>query len=218
MDASWKAKLADEFKKPYFAQLASFVRDERAKSTVFPGPGDIFNAFKYTPFDDVKVVILGQDPYHNAGQAHGLSFSVMPGVRPPPSLVNIFKEAEADIGFKPPGHGYLKAWADRGVFLLNTVLTVRAHEPGSHRGKGWETLTDRVIELLAARARPMVFVLWGKPARDKARLIDENTHLIIEAPHPSPMSAHSGFFGSRPFSQVNDGLRALGQPEMNWQL
>lgn len=182
---------------------------------MFPSPSDAFNAFKRTPFDSVKVVILGQDPYHNAGQAHGLSFSVPSGVKLPPSLQNIFKELEADLGIQRK-NGCLNGWAHQGVLLLNSVLTVRAHQPGSHRGRGWETFTDSVIRLLNARARPMVFVLWGAFARSKAHLVDENRHLIIEAPHPSPMSAHSGFFGSRPFSQVNAGLIEQGWPEVSW--
>ncbi len=218
MHESWKRLLADEFTKPYFKDLIAFVRTEREKHVVFPPSSQVFEAFKLTPYDEVRVVILGQDPYHNAEQAHGLSFSVPMGVRPPPSLQNIFKEATDDIGFKTPKHGCLTHWAKQGVFLLNTILTVRAHTPGSHRDKGWELFTDAVIRNLDARERPLVFVLWGAHARKKASLIDAQRHLIVESSHPSPMSARSGFFGSRPFSQVNEGLKVLGEPPVSWQL
>lgn len=218
MHPSWKQALADEFQKPYFYTLADFVKAERVEHVVFPPPGQVFRAFDVTPFDEVRVCILGQDPYHNAEQAHGLSFSVQRGVKPPPSLVNIFKELKADLGCEPPKHGDLTHWAEQGVFLLNAVLTVRAHQPGSHREEGWETFTDAVITKLNEREQPIVFVLWGRYARNKAVLIDENRHLVVESPHPSPMSASSGFFGSRPFSQINAGLVEAGHEPIDWQL
>ena len=213
MHSSWKTFLYQEFKKPYFRDLAEFVREERSKQVVFPASGDVFNAYKLT-LEKVRVVILGQDPYHNAGQAHGLSFSVLPGVKPPPSLQNIFKELHEDLGVPIPKHGHLATWAEQGVFLLNATLTVRAHSPGSHQGKGWETFTDATIKVLGQRSEPIVFVLWGKYARSKALLIPEHHH-ILESPHPSPMSAHQGFFGSRPFSKVN---AALGCDGIHWAL
>jgi uracil-DNA glycosylase len=218
MHPSWKAVLADEFAKPYFRELAEYVKAERKAHTVFPPPGQVFEAFKVTPYDQAKVCILGQDPYHNAGQAHGLCFSVQPGVTPPPSLVNIYKELEADLGCKRPKHGYLMRWAEQGVFLLNAVLTVRAHSPASHRNIGWERFTDEVITKLNERETPVVFVLWGRYARSKGRYIDENRHLVVESTHPSPMSADKGFFGSRPFSQINAALAAEGQEPIDWQL
>ncbi len=218
MDASWKAFLVDEFTKPYFRSLAEFVRAERESHTVFPAAGNVFEAFKVTPFDRVRVVILGQDPYPNAGQAHGLSFSVLPGVQPPRSLLNIYKELESDLGVKPAKHGHLLKWAEQGVFLLNSILTVRAHEPGSHQGRGWERFTDRVIGLLNARAAPVVFILWGSYAKRKASFLDAQRHMIIEGVHPSPMSAHNGFFGSRPFSAANMALEDLGFEPIDWAL
>lgn len=217
MHPSWKERLADEVKKPYFTELAEFVRKERETHTVFPPKAQVLAAFKATSYDSANVLILGQDPYHNAGQAHGLSFSVPPGVSPPPSLLNIFRELSEDVGVKPT-HGCLAPWAEQGVFLLNSVLTVRAHEPGSHRGHGWERFTDAVIRLLNDRERPVAFVLWGKYARDKKALIDTSRHTVIESAHPSPMSASTGFFGSRPFSKVNAALRAAGQPVIDWQV
>ncbi len=213
MHFSWKTSLSQEFEKPYFKNLVEFIREERSKQVVFPASGDVFNAYKL-PLDKVRVVILGQDPYHNAGQAHGLSFSVLPGVNPPPSLQNIFKELHEDLGVPIPKHGHLATWAEQGVFLLNATLTVRAHSPGSHQGKGWETFTDVTIKVLGQRPEPIVFVLWGKYARSKASLILEH-HRILESPHPSPMSAHQGFFGSRPFSKIN---AALGGEGINWAL
>lgn len=217
MHRSWKDVLADEFTEPYFHELADFVKAERREHVVFPPPGQVFRAFD-TPYTEVKVCILGQDPYHNAEQANGLSFSVQRGIKPPPSLVNIFKELEADIGCKPPGHGDLTHWADQGVFLLNAVLTVQAHQAASHRDKGWERFTDAVIRTLSDREDPLVFVLWGRYALNKAPIIDENRHLVVEAPHPSPMSAHRGFFGSRPFNSVNGALIELGREPIDWQL
>ena len=216
---SWMAQLGftEEIRKPYFKELDDFLKGERKAHVVFPPADQVFTAFKVTPYDKANVLILGQDPYHNAGQAHGLCFSVQPGVKPPPSLVNIYKELEADVGFKPPKHGHLMGWAEQGVFLLNAVLTVRAHEAGSHRDKGWERFTDAVIGLLSAREQPVVFVLWGRYAREKKDLIDTSRHTVIESAHPSPMSA-KGFFGTRPFSKVNEALAEAGHPEIDWQL
>jgi uracil-DNA glycosylase len=217
MHESWKQHLAGEFQKPYFLQLAEFVREERKKHTIFPAAGDVFQAYELTPYDKANVVILGQDPYHGAGQAHGLSFSVMPNVKAPPSLQNIFKELKSDLGIPTPKQGFLAYWAAGGVMLLNATLTVRAHEPGSHQGKGWETFTDETIRVLNRREQPVVFVLWGKYARDKKALIDTR-HTIIESAHPSPMSAHNGFFGSKPFSKVNAALEKNGLPPIDWAI
>jgi uracil-DNA glycosylase len=218
MHESWKAVLADEVSKPYFRELAQFVKAERMAHVVYPPAGQAFEALKVTPFDRAKVLILGQDPYHNAGQAHGLCFSVPLGVPPPPSLVNIFRELVDDVGFDPPGHGNLTHWAKQGVLLLNAVLTVRAHQAGSHRDRGWERFTDAVIEALSSRQEPVVFVLWGRYARAKRGLVEGPQHVVIEAPHPSPLSASSGFFGSRPFSQVNEALKRFGREPIDWQL
>jgi uracil-DNA glycosylase len=218
MQPSWKEQIGAEVEKPYFLQLAEFLKKERETQTVFPPKDQVFTAFKGTPFDAVKVLILGQDPYHNAGQAHGLSFSVQRGLKPPPSLLNIYKELASDVGCTVPKHGHLIAWAEQGVFLLNATLTVRAHEPGSHQGKGWETFTDVAISKLSARERPLVFILWGRYAREKVGLIDTKKHLVIESAHPSPMSATSGFFGSRPFSRANTALESWGGTPINWQL
>ncbi len=218
MHESWKRVLADEFTRPYFRDLTDFVRRERATHTIFPPPKQVFEAFRLTPFDEVRVLILGQDPYHHAEQAHGLSFSVPLGVDQPPSLRNIFKELKDDLGCTPPNHGCLTHWAEQGVFLLNSILTVRAFTPGSHRMSGWEMFTDNVIRKLNDRDRPLVFVLWGNFAKKKASLIDADRHLIVESTHPSPLSARHGFFGSQPFSQVNGGLRALGEPPISWQV
>lgn len=216
--ASWKKVLSEEFKKPYFKQLTDFVGEEYKSQVIFPSAKDMFNALKVTPYESANVLILGQDPYHNAGQAHGLCFSVLPGMKPPPSLQNIFKELQADLGFKPPRDGYLLKWAEQGVLLLNSILTVRAHHPGSHKDKGWETFTDAVLRALGAREKPVVFVLWGKYARDKLSLIDTSRHTVIESSHPSPMSANEGFFGSRPFSKINTALEKNGLPPIDWQL
>ena len=199
-------------------ELAAFVAEERKHYTVYPPKADVFTALALTPYDNVRVVILGQDPYHGPNQAHGLAFSVRKGVRPPPSLVNMFTELRDDLGITPPRHGYLVPWAEQGVLLLNTVLTVRAGAAASHKGHGWERLTDRIIELLSARGQPVVFVLWGTPAQRKTVLIDTKRHTIIRSVHPSPLSAASGFFGSRPFSKVNTALAASGQPPIDWQL
>jgi uracil-DNA glycosylase len=218
MHPSWKQALAAETAKPYFRELAEFVKQERREHVVFPPAGQVFEALRVTPFDETSVLILGQDPYHNVGQAHGLSFSVPQGVKPPPSLFNIYRELADDVGFDHPGHGDLTAWAKQGVLLLNAVLTVRAHNPGSHRDQGWERFTDAVIRALQGRQEPVVFVLWGRYARDKGSLVEGPQHAVIESPHPSPMSASSGFFGSRPFSQVNDALVRFGREPIDWQL
>jgi uracil-DNA glycosylase len=213
----WRAVLADELKKDYFQSLQEFVADERAAHTVFPPEEDVFNAFKLTPYERVKVLLLGQDPYHDDGQAHGLCFSVRPGVKPPPSLVNIFKELQSDLGCKVPDNGHLTPWAEQGVMLLNAVLTVRAHEPASHKERGWETFTDAVISALNRRQQPLVFVLWGAYAQKKSALIDANRHRVVTAAHPSPLSAKK-FFGSKPFSVVNKALEEFGATPINWQL
>ena len=214
---SWQAVLAEELKKPYFQELEQFVDAERGKHTVFPPEDDVFNAFKSTPYDRVKVLLLGQDPYHDDGQAHGMCFSVRPGVRPPPSLVNMFKELKSDLGCTVPNNGYLVPWARQGVMLLNAVLTVRAHTPTSHKDKGWEKFTDAVIRALNARPKPVVFALWGAYAQKKKKLIDAERHRIVTAAHPSPLSAKK-FFGSRPFSAVNDALRKMGKSPIDWQI
>lgn len=215
---SWDEVLKGEFDKDYYLSLREFLKKEYYTKTVYPDMYDIFNALKYTPYEDVKAVILGQDPYHQPGQAHGLCFSVKKGVRMPPSLVNIYKELESDLGIEPPGHGCLDEWAKNGVLLLNTVLTVRRSEPGSHKGKGWEVLTDRIIQLLNERKQPMVFILWGSFARSKKSLITSPQHLILESTHPSPFSAHNGFFGGRFFSKTNDFLVSTGQEPVNWKI
>lgn len=214
----WKAALEPEFSAPYFHELKDFLVRERQEHTIFPPAPDVFNALRFTPLSDVKVLILGQDPYHRPGQAHGLSFSVRPGVTVPPSLRNIYKELTADLpGFTPPRHGYLKAWADQGVLLLNAVLTVREGQANSHQGKGWETFTDAVIRAVNARPERVVFVLWGAYARKKAKLITGPQHVIVESAHPSPLS-EAKFFGSRPFSRVNAALEEAGQAPIDWQL
>ncbi|MBT2681833.1 uracil-DNA glycosylase [Bacillus sp. ISL-35] len=218
MQNGWAPLLAEEFEKAYFLDLREFLMEEYQTKTVYPEKEDIFNALRYTDYDKVKVVILGQDPYHGPGQAHGLSFSVKPGVAIPPSLRNMFKELNDDIGCEIPNHGYLKKWADQGVLLLNTVLTVRKGEAHSHKGKGWETFTDKVITLLNGRQEPVIFILWGKPAQSKIKLIDESKHKIIMSAHPSPLSARRGFFGSKPFSRVNEILREWGKQEIDWQI
>lgn len=202
---------------PYYKDLRTFLASEYRTQTVYPPMDDIFNAFKLCAYEDVKVVILGQDPYHGPGQAHGLAFSVKKGVEVPPSLKNIYKELSSDIDFVPPEHGFLESWARHGVFLMNATLTVRRGQPLSHRGKGWETFTDHVISLLSAREKPMVFLLWGSNARSKRSLIDASRHLVLEAPHPSPLSAFAGFFGCRHFSKANAFLKAHGE-EMDWSI
>ncbi|MBE7023578.1 MAG: uracil-DNA glycosylase [Ruminococcaceae bacterium] len=214
----WDKLLDGEFDKEYYLRLRTFLAKEYRNGTVYPDMYDIFNALKYTSYSDVKVVIIGQDPYHGPGQAHGLSFSVKKGVEPPPSLKNIFKEICDDIGCPPPAHGELVKWARQGVMLLNAVLTVRAGEANSHKNMGWEKFTDRVIELLNEREEPMVFLLWGGNARQKKRLITNSRHKILETVHPSPLSAYNGFFGCRHFSKANEFLAATGQREIDWSL
>jgi uracil-DNA glycosylase len=218
LPASWVEVLADEFRKPYFHKLMKFVVEQRHQHTVFPPENDVFAAFQLTPYPDVKVLLLGQDPYHDDGQAHGLCFSVRPGQTPPPSLRNIFKELHDDVGCKVPNNGYLVPWAEQGVMLLNAVLTVEAHKAASHKDKGWETFTDAVIHKLNERAEPVVFALWGAYARKKADFIDTRRHAIVEAAHPSPLSANNGFFGSRPFSKINAALRKYGHSDIDWQI
>jgi len=215
--ASWAPVLAAETEQPYFADLEAFLKTERAEHQVFPPEDEVFAALDATPYEDVKVVLIGQDPYHDDGQAHGMCFSVRPGVRIPPSLRNMYKELESDLGVAPVKHGYLKAWADQGVLLLNTVLTVRAHEPASHKDRGWEKFTDAVIKDVSAREKPVVFVLWGAHAKKKAKLIDASRHAIVQGAHPSPLSAKL-FFGSKPFSAVNEALAGFGQEPIDWQL
>lgn len=214
----WAELLSEEFEKPYYLKLREFLKGEYAERTIYPEMHDIFNALHYTAFKDVKAVILGQDPYHGPGQAHGLSFSVKPGVPAPPSLKNMFKEMKEDIGCPLPGTGYLKHWADQGVLLLNTVLTVRAGEANSHKGKGWELFTDKVIETLNRKETPVLFILWGSHAQSKTQLIDLNRHGVIKAPHPSPLSAHRGFFGSKPYSKANAWLAEQGIEPIDWCL
>jgi uracil-DNA glycosylase len=218
MAESWAAVLGDEFKQPYFHKLMEFVAGQRLERTVFPPEIDVFAAFRLTPFPDVRVLLLGQDPYHDDGQAHGLCFSVKPGQTPPPSLRNIFKELHDDLECRSPDNGYLVPWAEQGVMLLNAVLTVKAHAAGSHKEKGWEKFTDAVIHKLNGRLEPVVFVLWGAYARKKTAIIDTGRHTVIESAHPSPLSANNGFFGSRPFSKINAALREYGYPEIDWQL
>lgn len=213
----WDDLLDGEFEKEYYIALRKFLIGEYKTQTIYPSMYDIFNALKYTAYGDVKAVILGQDPYHEPNQAHGLSFSVKRGVPKPPSLVNIFKELESDLGIEPPGHGCLEAWANQGVMLLNTVLTVRRGQANSHKGKGWEIFTDRVIELLNQREKPMVFLLWGANAKSKSSLITNKSHLILTSAHPSPLSAHNGFFGCRHFSKANDFLSRHGE-RIEWKI
>ncbi|NLP15904.1 MAG: uracil-DNA glycosylase [Clostridiales bacterium] len=214
----WLDAISGEFKKPYYAQLYRFVIDEYKKHVIYPDAADIFNAFHLTPLSKVKVVIIGQDPYHNENQAHGLCFSVKPGIDIPPSLVNIYRELKDDLGCYIPNNGCLEKWARQGVLLLNTVLTVRAHQAFSHQGKGWEQFTDAVIHAVNALDRPIVFILWGKPAQSKKGMLNNNKHLILEAPHPSPLSAYRGFFGSRPFSKTNKFLIKNNIQPIDWQI
>ena len=214
----WEQYLQEEMQKPYYRKLRQLLIGEYRSRQIFPDMYSIFNAMHYTSYADTKVVILGQDPYHEPGQAHGLSFSVLPNVPPPPSLINIFKELETDVGCTMPDNGCLEPWARQGVLLLNAVLTVQAHRANSHQGKGWEIFTDKIISLLNQREKPMVFILWGSPARRKKAMITNPKHCIIESPHPSPLSAYRGFFGSRPFSRANEFLKSVGQEPINWQL
>ncbi len=215
---NWQPHLAEQTSQPYWQELSAFVAAERAEHTVFPPANDVFNALRYTSLEQTNVLLLGQDPYHDDGQAHGLCFSVRPGVKPPPSLRNIFKELHSDIGCPIPNNGYLVPWAEQGILLLNAVLTVRAHQPNSHKNKGWERFTDAVISQVNAKADPVVFVLWGAYAQKKASLIDESRHTIVQSVHPSPLSAKHGFFGSRPFSQINAALADAGKPPIAWEL
>ena len=214
----WAEALSDEFKKPYYKDLYKYVKDEYSSHVVYPPSDAIFNALHYTSLKDTRVVILGQDPYHEEGQAHGLSFSVNVGVKIPPSLVNIYQEMHDDIGTYIPDNGYLVKWAKQGVLLLNTLLTVRAGAAFSHKGKGWESFTDAIIKKVGEKEEPVVFILWGAPAGKKAELIKNPNHLIIKSPHPSPLSAYRGFFGSKPFSKCNDYLKAHGLAPIDWQI
>jgi len=212
----WDEVLNDEFEKPYYSKLGEFLKNEYAEEMIYPQVADLWTAFKLTPFNGVKVVILGQDPYHGPGQAHGLSFSVKPGVKIPPSLRNMFKELASDIGCPLPENGTLTGWAQQGVLMLNTVLTVRDGQAHSHRKQGWDTFTDEVIRLLSEREKPIVFVLWGSPAREKKKLIDTSRHAVIESVHPSPLSASRGFIGSRPYSKTNQILESWDETQIDW--
>ena len=215
----WLTEISGEFRKPYYAQLFHFIKEEYSAHVVFPPADEIFNAFHFTPLSQVKVVILGQDPYHNVNQAHGLSFSVKPSQKNiPPSLQNIYQELHDDLGCYIPNNGYLKKWADQGVLLLNTVLTVRAHQANSHQGKSWEQFTDAVIAAVNRQDRPIVYMLWGRPAQSKVPMLTNPKHLILTAPHPSPFSASRGFFGCRHFSKANDFLKANGAEPIDWQI
>lgn len=219
LNESWKAPLQEEFDAPYMAALKEFLVGERAKGKrIFPKGSEWFHALDVTPLENVRVAILGQDPYHGEGQAHGLCFSVKPGVRPPPSLINIHKEMKSDLGVEPPPHGNLEAWARQGVLLLNSVLTVEAGLAGSHQGKGWERFTDAVIRLVNDLQHPVVFILWGSYAQKKAAFVDRTRHLVLASAHPSPLSAHNGFFGSKPFSKANEFLVAQGEKPIEWDL
>lgn len=218
MKTTWRPILAAETRKPYFQALQQFVAQERAQFTVFPPEAEVFSALHLTPFEQVRVFILGQDPYHDDEQAHGLCFSVRPNVPTPPSLMNIFKELKADMGCDIPNNGYLVPWAKQGVLLLNAVLTVRAHQANSHKDRGWETFTDEVIRAVNKKESQVIFVFWGAYARKKIGLIDQTRHIVIESAHPSPLSAHRGFFGSRPFSKINTALREAGEAEIDWQI
>lgn len=215
---SWQTILTDEFEKEYYQKLRNFLKKEYTTQKIHPDMYHIYEALELTPYEKVKVVILGQDPYHGVNQAHGLSFSVQPGVKIPPSLNNIYKELQSDLGISPVKHGNLVSWAKQGVLLLNTVLTVREGQAYSHRGKGWEILTDKIIEKLNEREKLIVFILWGKPAQEKMKMIDKSRHIILTSAHPSPLSAHRGFLGSKPFSKTNDALMALGETPIDWQL
>ena len=218
IDNDWLPAVNAEFKKPYYAELYKFVKEEYSRVAVFPPSDEIFSALHLTPLSKVKVVIIGQDPYHNVGQAHGLCFSVRPEVEIPPSLVNIYKELQSDLGCKIPNNGYLVKWAEQGVLLLNTVLTVRAHQANSHQGKGWEQFTDAIIRAVNAEDRPIAYLLWGRPAQSKMSMLDNPKHKVFTAPHPSPLSAHRGFFGCKHFSQANKFLEENGLEPIDWQI
>ena len=218
LDNTWKRLLDDEVNKQYFLDLMAFLVHEQKTQTVYPADKNIFNAFDLTPLNKIKVVILGQDPYHGECQAHGLAFSVQDGIVFPPSLRNIFQEYSSDLGYETPSSGNLTSWAKEGVFLLNTVLSVRSGAANSHKGKGWEKFTDAVIKLISDKREDVVFILWGKPAQLKVKLIDETKHLVLKAPHPSPLSSYRGFFGSKPFSKTNSYLEQHGITKINWKL
>jgi uracil-DNA glycosylase len=218
LSSSWQQVLRSELEQPYFQQLQAFLATERQTQTIFPPVADVFTAFQLTAYAQVKVLVLGQDPYHDDRQAHGLCFSVNPGIKPPPSLANIYKELQADLNCPIPNHGYLAAWAKQGILMLNTVLTVQAHNPNSHKNQGWEKFTDAVISKVNDKPDPVIFVLWGAYAQKKLALIDTDRHHVIQSAHPSPLSAYRGFFGSKPFSAINTALKATGQPEINWQI
>ena len=215
---SWQPYLEAETQKTYFTKLQEFVAAERAKHEVFPPDDDVFNALRFTPYENTNVFLLGQDPYHDNNQAHGLCFSVRPGISTPPSLVNMYKELKDDMGCKIPNNGYLVSWASQGILMLNAVLTVRAHTPNSHKGKGWETFTDAVIKAVNDKEEPVVFVLWGGYAQKKLPLIDATKHTVIQSAHPSPLSARNGFFGSKPYSKINAALEAAGKSPIDWQI
>lgn len=216
--SSWQPVLAEEIKKPYFQKLQNFLTEARQTETIFPAESDIFSAFELTAYENVNVLLLGQDPYHNDHQAHGLCFSVKPGIKPPPSLVNIYKELQNDLGLQIPNHGYLVSWAKQGMLMLNAVLTVQAHTPNSHKNQGWETFTDAVISQVNHKPDPVIFLLWGAYAQKKVKLIDPSRHLVIQSAHPSPLSARNGFFGSKPFSAINSALDAFGKPAIDWRI
>jgi uracil-DNA glycosylase len=218
LPGDWSSVLCSEVEKPYFHNLEEFVTNERKTLSVFPPEEDVFTALKLTPYAKVSVLLLGQDPYHDDNQAHGLCFSVRPGVATPPSLINMFKELHEDLGCAMPNNGYLVPWAEQEVLMLNAVLTVRAHLPNSHKGKGWETFTDAIIAQVNQKTTPVVFVLWGGYAQKKAALIDASRHTIIQSAHPSPLSARNGFFGSRPYSKINTALAQAGKPPIQWQI
>jgi uracil-DNA glycosylase len=218
ISGDWQQILAKEFEKPYFHKLQDFISAERQTENIFPAVTDVFSAFELTLYQNVRVLLLGQDPYHGENQAHGLCFSVNPGIKTPPSLVNIYKELKSDLGLDIPNNGYLVPWAQQGVLMLNAVLTVRAHTPNSHKDKGWETFTDAVIAKVNQKTDSVIFVLWGGYAQKKLKLIDTSRHTVIQSAHPSPLSARNGFFGSKPFSAINTGLKSTGQPEINWQI
>ena len=219
IEESWKTRLTREFEEDYMQSLSQFLREQKLqKKTIYPPGNKIFNAFQLTKFEEVKVVILGQDPYHGIGQAHGLSFSVEQGIKPPPSLKNIFKELEYDLGLKQPDHGNLEKWAHQGVLLLNSILTVERGNPGSHAKKGWEIFTDQVLKTITLHRKNIVFILWGQKAQDKCHFIDENENLVIKSSHPSPYSAHAGFLGSKPFSRANNYLKDRGIDPIDWDL
>ncbi|MDY2794471.1 MAG: uracil-DNA glycosylase [Peptostreptococcus porci] len=218
LDNDWDEILKDEFKKEYYLKLREFLKVEYRSREIFPNMYDIFNALKLTSYKDTKVLILGQDPYHDIGQAHGLAFSVKPGIKIPPSLLNIYKEIKDEYGYDMPSSGYLESWSKQGVLLLNTVLTVRAHQANSHKNMGWEIFTDEIIKILNRREDPIIFVLWGANARSKKQFIDTRRHFVLEAPHPSPLSAHRGFFGCNHFKKINDILGSLGKDAIDWRV